>query len=300
MRSKRSLWIGKERMANPQASKSPFSWLRANSVLHWESITSSWRADPDFMVIGAQRAGTTSLFAGLCDHPQVLAPRQKELHRLDQKNRSAWNARVGMPTNRRIREASQSLGRRAITGEATPMYLFHPDVPERAARLHPDAKLIVTLRHPSRRAWSHYKHSVRLGLETESFSRALALEEDRLAGDDRRTHRGGPETLWPLRDWSYAARGRYTEQLECWLRYFPQEQLLVVFFEDLVSDTEAQLAAIQRFLDLGEPRLRLPWLNSAKRIDDDIEHGVESLALLAQDQRSGIIDLIGRDPGWES
>ncbi len=107
---------------------------------------------PDFMIIGAPKCGTTSLFEYLCGHPNVARPRRKEIHYFDERFERglAW-----------YRRHFPLVEKPQITGEATTAYLFAKNTPARAAALVPDAKLIAVLRDPVRRVISHYWHNKR-------------------------------------------------------------------------------------------------------------------------------------------
>ena len=101
--------------------------------------------------------------------------------------------------------------RSGVVGEASPSYLFHPLVPERVARMLPNARLIALLRNPIDRAFSHYQHEVALGREQLSFEDALAQEDERMRGElDRML---GDPAYFSHAWWNYtdAARGRYAE-----------------------------------------------------------------------------------------
>jgi|SRR5690242_3518862 len=119
---------------------------------------------PHFLIIGAQRCGTTSLFEYLARHPDVAPPSAKELHFFDSEYHKgdAW-----------YRERFPSLRNGFITGEATPYYIFHPHTPTRVRDWNSKVKLIVLLRNPVDRAYSHYHHEVRLGTESLDFETAL-------------------------------------------------------------------------------------------------------------------------------
>ncbi|HEX9782521.1 MAG TPA: hypothetical protein VGA56_07280, partial [Opitutaceae bacterium] len=102
---------------------------------------------PDFIILGAQKAGTTSLYAYLLEHPQVLPARKKEVHYFDLRyERGERWYRSHFPSQRAMQARGRSLGNRVITGEATPYYLFYPRAPERVASVVPNAKFIVLLR----------------------------------------------------------------------------------------------------------------------------------------------------------
>jgi hypothetical protein len=213
--------------------------------------TRSVRALPDFLVIGAQKAGTTALFVYLCAHPEVLAPVEKEVHFFDQHwaNGVPWY-RAHFPTTLEL-AARRRGGRTAITGEATPYYLFHPRAPERAAATVPDARLIVMLRNPVDRAYSQYHHRRRLGLEDLSFEDAVAAEPERLAADTERLAIDPDHDAVHHREHSYLSRGRYAPQLGAWLERYPRDRLHVIRTEDFDRDPAAVYAETAAFLGLS-------------------------------------------------
>jgi Sulfotransferase domain len=200
---------------------------------------------PSFLVIGAQRAGTTSLFYYLCSHPDVARPVTKEIHFFDD---NYW------------REAdwyrsffALALGGKRVTGEATPYYLFHPAVPSRVAATIPDVKLVALLRNPVDRAYSHYHKMKRMSIERLSFRKALAAEERRLAGEEERLLADPRYRSRHHRRHAYVGRGLYADQLERWLAAFPQDQLLVLLSEDFFARPAEVYGETLDFLDLR------PW-----------------------------------------
>jgi hypothetical protein len=204
------------------------------------------RALPSFLLIGAQRAGTTSLYAQLVRHPQVLPSLRKEVQyfTLHHARGEAWY-RAHFPTERAL------AARRAVCGEATPYYLFHPLAPERAHHLLPDVRLLVVLREPVARAFSHYQHSRARGRETLGFEAALEREAERLAAE-------GERPGFAHQHFSYFARGLYAEQLRRWLAWYPREHLLVLRFEELEADPQACVARSVAFLGLAPAALPPP------------------------------------------
>jgi hypothetical protein len=202
------------------------------------------RALPDAMIIGAMKSGTSSLHYYLTQQPQVIAPLRKEVHYFDLNfgRGEAWyRANFG-------RE-----GQDGVNLDSSPYYLFHPLVPQRAQALVPDAKLIVLLRDPVRRAYSHYWHERDKGRESLSFEDAIAAEPDRIDRAHERLARGEIERSAAHQYFSYLARSRYAEQLERWLRFYPREQLLVLRFEDLAR--EPLLLANESLVHVGLPPL---------------------------------------------
>lgn len=206
--------------------------------------TSHGRALPSFLIIGAQRCGTTSLYQYLGQHPQVASPLGKELQFF------STHHRRGVPWYR-AHFPVVAPGSGVLTFEATPYYLFHPRAASRAAAVIPDARLIVLVRNPVDRAWSHHRHSVRLGVEGLGFEEALAREPERLRGEEDRLLADPGYASQRHRAFSYVARGRYAEQLEVWLRHFPRDQILVVRSEDLYLEPGLTYAQVLDFLGLA-------------------------------------------------
>ena len=165
---------------------------------------------PDFIIIGAMRSGTTSLFRRLTAHPEVEASTAKELHFFDK------HFERGLDWYRaQFRSVPGTIG-----GEATPNYLFDPDAIARAGACVPEARLIAILRDPVDRAYSHYLFRQSIGMEHRSLAEAMgAAREAGATGLD-----------------DYLTRGVYVDQLAEVLRHFPRRQLLVLLFDDLSSD----------------------------------------------------------------
>ena len=136
--------------------------------------TARWRPLPDFLVIGAQKAGTTALYAYLRWHPGITGPSWKEVSFFD---RHWWRGEFWYRGQFPLRSGQR------LVGEASPSYLFHPLAPERVRSLVPEAKLIALVRDPVDRAYSHYQHEVALGREPLSFEDALAAEAERTRGE---------------------------------------------------------------------------------------------------------------------
>jgi hypothetical protein len=216
--------------------------------------TAGARVLPDFLVIGAQRGGTTTLYHYLVQHPQILgAVADKEVHHFDLRYGEGLDAyRGAFPTEAAVRRAGRDVGR-VLVGEATPYYLFHPAVPARVAADLPEVRLLAILRDPVERAWSHYRHEVELGYETLSFEDALDREDERLEGEDERLLRDPTATSLPHQHLGYVARGRYVEQVQRWWSVLPRDRLLLARSEDLHADPGPTFEAICEHLGID------PW-----------------------------------------
>jgi hypothetical protein len=201
------------------------------------SVDPRRRDGPDFIIIGAQRAGTTSLYQHLVSHPQVRPPVRKEVQFLS----VHWDR--GLPWYRRHFPVKQHRNER--TCEASPYYLFHSASPVRAAAALPDARFVALLREPSARAVSHYWHNWANGVEPLDMEGAFAAERERLASDRDGTRH---------RLYSYVTRGLYAEQVARW-RDAVGDRLLVLLSDDLFRDPRQTLDRVLAFvgLDRWEP-----------------------------------------------
>ena len=223
-----------------ETMKAPLRQLRSD----YRTLTAPLRGLPSALIIGAQRSGTTSLFNYLVRHPDVLPPFGKEIHYFDlHYARGARWYRGRFPYGYRLRGG-------VVTLDASPYYLAHPQAPQRAARLLPDAKLIVLLRNPVDRAFSHYQHEVRDGRETLSFAEAIEQEPERLAGEEERLRADPGYYSFNHHRYSYTHRGRYIEQLRRWIDHFPRSRLLVLQSERLFRDPALAIGAVHEFLGL--------------------------------------------------
>jgi sulfotransferase family protein len=229
--------------------------------------TANARLLPDFLIIGAERAGTTSLYRYLGQHPQVMGVtlRRKGAHYFDTNfNRSLRWYRSHFPSDRAARNCAIRTGaERVVTGEACPYYVFHPLVPERVRALLPEVRLILMLRDPVSRAYSHHLHEVARGFEHLSFEAAIDAEAERLEGEEDRICSEPGYNSFNHQHYSYLARGRYLEQIERWRAQFPAEKMHVVDSRAFFAEPDAGYRGVLRFLGLAERSLgEYPQLNA--------------------------------------
>lgn len=195
---------------------------------------------PQFLGLGTQKGGTTTLQRLLEQHPQVWLSPSKELH--------FFSLHYGLGEMwYRQQFAPAAVNQRC--GDITPYYLFHPQAPARIAGLLPAVKMIVLLRDPVDRCLSQYFHSRRLGLEPLPLDQALAVEEQRLEGAEA-VLRAPDGRHRSHQEHSYLARSRYEQQLERYEQSFGREQFLLLRSEDLFEDGYTVWRCVQVFLDL--------------------------------------------------
>lgn len=189
---------------------------------------------PEFLVCGAMKAGSTSLFHYLNQHPQISMYKKKEVHFFDDDN----NFKKGLDWYKKHFNDKKE---NTICGEVTPGYMLLEKVPQRIKEFLPNIKLVFVVRNPIERAWSHYQHMVRRGLEDKEFLDALILEEERTAISEKE-----------LRKFSYAERGMYAKQLRRYIDIFNEDQIKIILLDDLRHNTLKIMNEIFVFLNVKE------------------------------------------------
>ena len=209
---------------------------------HWVFPQSS---GPDFIIIGAQKSGTTSLENYIAQHPQILPAIKKEIHfwYRDFDKGIPWYLAHFPPIPKSVNY---------LTGEATPNYLENWQSASRIYQILPDVKLLVILRNPVDRAISQYYHWLRLKRENRSFEAAMNEEIKQLKQTPHLPV--GDKNYWQEQK-SYLGRGIYVEFLQKWLEIFPRKQFLIIRGEDLYQRPAATMKQVFDFLDLPEHKL---------------------------------------------
>jgi len=245
---------------------------------------------PDFAIMGTQRGGTTSLHAYLSAHPLVATPATKELHFLTD--------RYGRGPDWYAGQFPSSLPAGALTGEATPYAIFHPRSPHRLLEVAPAASIIVLLRNPVDRAYSHYRLERSRGHEPLSFAEALAAEQTRLAGEEQRLVADDTYVSHMHNHASYLSRGDYAPQLERWFNAFPREQFLILRSEDLYERPAETFDRVTSFL--GLPSITADSFTAHNRTEgpplDETIRGRLETQFAPRNRR--LAALVGWDSAW--
>ncbi len=193
----------------------------------------------DFLVIGVQKGGTTALYEYLRQHPDLYLPDVKEAHYFDDERRD-WGRADHAEYDRLFAPGRAAVAR----GEVTPIYVYWPNSLERIRAYNPAMRLVLLLRDPVQRAWSHWRMERSRGAETEEFGWCIRQGRARLeAAEPRGFHR----------EFSYVERGFYGRQVERLLELFPREQLLILRSDELDAGPTATVARICTFLGAPPP-----------------------------------------------
>ncbi len=206
--------------------------------------TAKQRALPDFLIIGAAKCGTTSMYAYISEHPQVLPAMRKEVRFFNR------NYNKGEDWYRSNFPLLKTMNHDSITGEASPGYLDNPLVCERIKKMLPNVKMLCLLRNPTEsvisryfmKLWAHYESMPILeAMQADkdyAFSKRKQRLRDRILGRDRRYQ------------FTYLEVGKYMRNLERYWRLFDRDQLLILCSEKFFADPQATLRRVFEFLEI--------------------------------------------------
>ncbi len=199
-------------------------------------LTSSLAADPDFLVIGITKGGTTSLHDYLIHHPNILGAQNKELHFFDVNH----NFKKGLSHYHQL--FPKKMTPDSLVFEASPGYFWKSVCAERIAHAYPKIKLVLIIRNPVRRAISHYFFFFNQRWPNSSFEEAIKIQG---------TISGNRSSNWH----QIIEAGFYYEHLQRWLEFFPREQIHIAILEDLIANPELEVNKVFNFLGLGNFKL---------------------------------------------
>lgn len=263
--------------------------------VHFRIIFNRLGNVPKFILIGAQRSGTTTLFEHIVQHPKILRPLKKEVHFFDINYSKGYKWYL---SHFPILKSENS-----FSGEATPYYFFHPLVPQRIKSfcidMKCDIKFILILRNPVDRAISQYKFNCLRGIETLSFKDAIDAEEKRLCGEEERLCKNPDYNSYNYQKFSYLARGRYVEQLKRWFEYFSRKSFLIVSSEEFGDSPQETLSLIFEFLECEPFQItdlkRYNYTPDVSVCDESMRKYLEEYFRPYNEQ---LFKLIGRDLKW--
>lgn len=271
----------------------------------WRELTSSKRMLPQFIIAGAPKCGTTALYRYLLSHPQVLAPSPPSYeigyfsehykHELDWYR--AWFP-LGTTASWRSRHAG---GKAIVTCEHTPFYVMHPLAAERIAATLPGAKVIILLRNPVDRAFSHYQHEFRCRQESLGFREAVAMEDQRTAGEVARMQSELGYRSPEYARHAYLNQGEYRTKVERFFNQLGHDNIMIVQSERLFLQTQEVFDEVVDFLRLDPFRLNgvKPFnagsYASLGNVDPELAHELRNHF---QSHNESLYSYLGIDFGW--
>lgn len=279
-----------------RARRSVKDWA-FEQIRTFRQLTHRSRVLPDFIIAGAQRAGTTSLYRYLVQHPKIAPSIVKEVHYFDLNIRKGLDwYKLHFPSANacKIHDPSQRL----ITGEASPFYMFHPYAMERIAELLPHVRIIILLRNPADRAFSHYCHQVRAGRERKSFKQAILDELERIRVELDKYAADSEYAGYYYKHFSYLARGIYVDQVRRCLDLFSADRLLIIQSEEFWKKPQDTYDKVLSFLGVNS------WALKKARIFNSTNHKAMSsearqfLLRYYANHNERLYELLGRRYDW--
>jgi hypothetical protein len=276
------------------------SWAKIvvhRSILRYHQADWRNRYLPDFIIIGAQKSGTSSLYYYLSQHPHLRPSYKKEVHFFDGGlDPNVDNFNKGQAWYRSHFPLKWNTSNNQKVFEASPLYIFNPLAPQRISELIPEVKLIAILRNPMERAISHYFHEIKRGRESLPVMEALQAEEERLIPViDKQDYKNDI-----FIHHSYKSRGLYHEQIKRYLDYFPMSNILVINSETLFTQPDDTLRRIFQFVGIDtaftvkDLKPRNVGSNKTK-IDPGVHEYLEDYFLFHNQK---LYELIGKNYGW--
>lgn len=272
-------------------------------MMLWRFPTRRWRTLPDVLLVGVSKAGTSTIAASLARHPQFHPPLYKEPHYFDlhpHEDVSWYRAYFPLRVHRWL--ISDRLGGTFVTGDFTPSYYLLPHVAERIRRELRRPRIILSLRNPIDRAYSHFKDSRSIGYEVlERFEDALHAESYRLRGELEKMERNPNYCSQKLLSFGYKTRGIYADYLRRWRQHFDAGEMLVLNFDDWSRNPAETYARICDFLGLRRrPLATYAAYNVNEHAFPDVAPQTRrQLAEFFEPHNRALYDLVGTDFGWQ-
>jgi len=269
------------------------------SALRWGMVTAGLRMTPAFLIVGAQRSGTTTLFRLLASHPNLVRPTlSKGSGYFDDFYGQGWRwYRAHFP----LRGLARLFARGPVaTFECSGYYLFHPLAAERIARDLPEVKVVVVVRDPVERTYSAYRHERARGFETVDFDTALELEGIRVSGEGERLARDPGYRSFEHRHHAYVGRSEYAGQIRRLVEVLGADRVFVLEADAFFQDPAVEFARLQRWLgipvwtpdDVG-------WWNAEPGVPLAADLRASLMERFAEHD-SALAELIGHTPVWRT
>jgi hypothetical protein len=263
--------------------------------------TGASRVLPDFVIVGAQKAGTTSLFHYLQQHPRMVTPSSKEVHYFDynyHRGENWYRAHFQKQSDKLKRE--KDLGESVLTFEASPYYMYHPLAIERIRTDLPEGKVIAMLRDPVARTFSHYWHEANKDQDDLTLAQAIEKEPTRLEGEAARIIENPDYWSYAHQHFSYVDRSRYGAQVQRLFDVMGRENVCLVKSETFFADPATETERVFDFLGLSRADgIDYAAQNVGSYGDEIPEETVARLKELLADDAELLERLAGEEFSWD-
>ena len=223
----------------------------------YKNLTGFAHVLPDFYIIGAQKCGTSALYDYLVQHPNIHPCTTKEPRFFDKYYHRGINwYKSCFPLKIKKNLETKLFHRKFLTGEATERYLEHPHVPKRLKNLTPNAKIIIILRNPIDRAYSHYNMRHNSKKEELSFEEAIEKESQRTKNEYELMLNDENYYSFDYFHHSYLDRSIYVDKIQNWMKIFPKNQFLILQSEPFFKNPDETYQKVLEFLQLPKWQLK--------------------------------------------
>jgi len=241
-------------------------WLKKSSTLYniaksihrtYSSITGNIHTLPNFLIIGAAKAGTSSLYEYLIQHPSISRCVVKEPNYFTtyyDRGINWYKSCFPFSYSANYKEKIQK--KKFLTGEATARYYWYPYAPKRAAEIIPNAKIILLLRNPVDRCYSDYNMKFKNEVEKNTFEDAIEVEHKIIDGEWEKMLSDEKYFSFKFTANGYIAKGLYLKYIKNWRKFFSKEQILILKSEDFFKNPEKITNEVFEFLKLSPIKLK--------------------------------------------
>jgi ubiquinone/menaquinone biosynthesis C-methylase UbiE len=247
----KSTLTNRQKLRSKVIKSAQFYKFSKNFYRKYCKTTQSFHTLPDFLIIGAAKCGTSSLYDYLMKHPCVGRSLTKQIHFFDRyfDREISWY-KVCFPFIWEKFWIEKIRGKKFVTGEATAHYMTHPLAAERCHKILPNVKIIVMLRNPIDRAYSHYQMEKSHRKEDLSFEDAIEKEPQRIHGEfeEMQNNKNNFGRNYPHR--AYVKSGEYLDQIKIWEKFYPKENFMFIKSEDFNKDSSSVYNQVLNFLGL--------------------------------------------------
>jgi len=256
---------------------------------------------PNFIIFGVSRSGTTSLYQYLSQHPNIEPCAVKEPRYFDvYYDRGVNWYKMNFPSKFQKFVFTKIKHKKFITGEASGAYLQNPHAPKRIRNLDPNMKLILLLRNPVDRAFSHYIRKMKNGSEKLSFEEAIEQEKSRIEGEQEKMEKNEKYYSPIYHSLAYITTGLYVIRLKHWLKYFSMKQILILENGEFLRDPEKVYNQAIEFLDLPTWKLSKYKKFSKQRLSLEMDSKTrEKLLDYCKPFNEELYSLIGKKFDWD-